>query len=232
MEGFDGKGAADFEFAIGSVRGLRTWDLPASDVLQRSLAQPSAEMPSVEGLTGSMRGGPLLRGMTGKAWEPGVNEAKCSHHPDHEPPVEFDAKRDLECGCGFWAYWQLDPGRRWNGSLPVMGIIEGTGRVLIGEKGFRSQKARIIALVPVFRVEASRQESYGWGDRSYSGWRSQPDNPADQEQHARELAEAQSTAAAWMGVIMEALGTMYPEARIFATVRGMLASIPTGEITS
>jgi len=36
-------------------------------------------------------------------------------------------------------------------ATPVLGVIEGWGKVLIGTKGFRCQVAKILALTPVIR---------------------------------------------------------------------------------
>lgn len=70
---------------------------------------------------------------------------------------------DPACGCGYWAYWDGLPmgdfdntvpvlrhsGYYYSGqhqyslSIPVSGVIEGSGRTIIGEKGFRCQYAKI-----------------------------------------------------------------------------------------
>lgn len=53
---------------------------------------------------------------------------------------------DLEkCSCGFYAYYSSSPNQYINGSR-VTGIIEGYGNTLIGTLGFRSEKAKIVAL--------------------------------------------------------------------------------------
>lgn len=82
----------------------------------------------------------------------GAGAEKCPCPDCHQPPV-------AGCGCGFWAYWKPgDAGGHSAGSnemLPVLGVIEGTGRVIHGEKGFRAQRAKIVALQPAFRIETS-----------------------------------------------------------------------------
>lgn len=196
VEGFDGA----FEFAAGSVRGLRQWTLPLGDF--EAIMAGSA--PEVKALTfsGSL---PLLRGVTGMSWRPGIMKAVCNNYPGyHKPPVEYDPRDDGVCGCGFWAYWGVEE-YQWHNRYQVYGIVEGTGRVVIGTKGFRAEQARIIALVPAFTIEASAPSA--------------------------ELAQARQRADAWMAVIMDLLGCMYPDARVFATLKGMLACVPTGEVT-
>lgn len=53
-----------------------------------------------------------------------------------------DHRFDPECQCGFWAY--DEDGFTPQGS--VIGVIEGYGKTTVGTKGFRAEKARIVAL--------------------------------------------------------------------------------------
>ena len=113
LTGFDGNGEPDF--AIGSVTGVRWWNLTGTE----------------------------LTGVHG-SWAMGENVAYCAKggRPDdaHMVPEE-------DCACGFWAYWTTAAsGNPHNFQLPVLGVIEGYGKTLIGEKGFRCAKARIVAL--------------------------------------------------------------------------------------
>jgi hypothetical protein len=93
---------------------------------------------------------PLI-GAYGGNWLDGVNEAKCTKN-GHEPPEVRWA-----CGCGFWAYFDENLAVSsvlggWNSvsdgtvGICVLGCVEGTGRVIVGEKGFRSQYAKIVGL--------------------------------------------------------------------------------------
>lgn len=72
---------------------------------------------------------------------------------------------DPKCGCGFWAYWHGLP-MDWdacvpyvrktapNGfqrggyhlTIPLAGVIEGSGKTILGERGFRCEFARITDL--------------------------------------------------------------------------------------
>ncbi len=140
--------------------------------------------------------------------------------------------------CGFWGYWKMAD-QTWHDKLPVFGIMEGTGRVVIGSKGFRAQKARIIALVPAFAIDVATTPDPVPGPY-YGSWQQlrSPYEPAVPElspagagDREREIAESRQRADAWLGVIMELLGLMYPEARVFATLKGMLACVPPGEVT-
>lgn len=120
MSGFGG----DLDVAVGSVVGVRTW-LYNSDIQE-------------------------LVGLFGIRWRPskGKYTAKChspfgtdSIIPPHDTPPSFE----FPCGCGFYAFWKSEL-HRVEGTDIVAGVIEGTGRTLIGGLGFRSQYAQIKGL--------------------------------------------------------------------------------------
>jgi hypothetical protein len=76
-------------------------------------------------------------------------DADASKPPEVQQGYEWDRcdGLDPECGCGFYAYHSGDvyyatagPGCR------VQGIIEAYGRMVLGTKGYRAQKARIVAI--------------------------------------------------------------------------------------
>jgi hypothetical protein len=85
-------------------------------------------------------------------WRAGVNTAGCLTYPGFAmthrvgssyqvPPAhEFAA-----CHCGFYAY--ADGSNDYNDNpRDVQGVIEGTGETVVGSRGFRTMKARILAL--------------------------------------------------------------------------------------
>jgi hypothetical protein len=121
--------AGEAALAAGSVRGYRWWGLTP--------------------------GGTLL-GMHAP-WEPGENTARClirdfesaAVHPDSGVPAKG-------CHCGFYAWWTVQPRYATGSLLPVLGVIEGYGRVRTGTKGFRCAKARILALAPLTALEYGR----------------------------------------------------------------------------
>lgn len=137
IAGFDGRGAlpapqddGQVPDVYGTVRGYRWWTLPAPPLhLSPAHAEENWPRPT------------LLRGQMG-TWQPGGNIAACKTSYPHDPslvPAE-------NCGCGFWAYWRLQLHELGGSQIKVCGVIEGYGAVLIGEKGFRAAKARIVAL--------------------------------------------------------------------------------------
>jgi hypothetical protein len=115
----------------------------------------------------------------------------------------------------------------------VLGVIEGYGRVLLGEKGFRSQKARITALAPAFSVQAevtrpgNFNRGYDFYDYDFYNDRLVSTDPEDRAEYEEVARKAQQHADAWMAVIQDRLGLLYPDARVFATTTGLLASVKT-----
>jgi hypothetical protein len=211
--------AQDFEFALGRVLGLRQWTLHGPDFRG-------------DPLNADLGGWPVARltGATGYSWSDGVLEAQCGNGRSHPVPTEADEDHGYSyfggrCGCGFWAYWSTSElaGNTFAGSggLPVLGVIEGHGRVLLGERGFRSQRAKITALAPAFTVQAEARLGSRWDPRG-DEYTEQPETGQQEVQQ-----RAQQHADAWMAVIQDRLSRMYPSAQVYATAAGMLASVRT-----
>jgi hypothetical protein len=76
---------------------------------------------------------------TDKVFKPGVNLADCSR---------CRLNRLATCECGFYAYFSGQDNKHMQGN-PVGAIIEGTGKTVIGTKGFRTEKAELLALFPL-----------------------------------------------------------------------------------
>lgn len=196
MAEFDDVHQRDVEFAVGSVCGLRMWSLKPPDFRDDPLHAGQNWPPA------------RLIGATGYPWPDGVLEAQCGNGRSHAVPTAVDPD-GCRCGCGIWAYWDmagLSSQTAYSGQLPVLGTVEGYGRVLLGTKGFRCQRAKITALAPAFSVQAY---------------------PSPGDLRRDEFLGAQRKADAWMAVIMDRLGMLYPGAAVYATVHGLLASVPT-----
>ncbi len=125
------------DLALGSVLGWRDWKLTPEGTLKPVSYNSSDE------------------------WMPGENLARCCKYITKEEVGEQGdlsdaAYRDLkdawrashemgECEHGFYAYF--DGSRQSYMSDPgVRGVIEGYGEVVIGTRGFRAMKAKILAL--------------------------------------------------------------------------------------
>lgn len=123
----------NFEFTLGSVRGLRSWH---------------ADFGGLRSVSRSY------------VWQPGENVAHCLRMQLCDCPTcraERDAVQAVSphridtCDCGFYAYFapQIDVGTetytRPSGVYST-GVIEAYGRTIIGTKGFRAERARVLAV--------------------------------------------------------------------------------------
>lgn len=181
----------------------------------------------------------------------------------HEPPEYREA-----CGCGWWAYFDKNRdvsdvlgghrsnkpsiaqesllGRQDTVKLPVFGVIEGTGRVIIGEKGFRSQFAEVKALcltnearellswdvkqIPAVNVDDGNSQSFAsWlmhGDGSY-GFSAYADgvrldSSLRVDYHKASEAEIVSRLTMAEAVLQE----LYPGAKILPDQKSMVKQFP------
>lgn len=123
--------------------GSRRWAVPGGSVDPAHNTNPEG-FPHNGGIsTDPIRG--ALRGIFRccYVWGSGVNTAVCvsgsiPNRRAHQAVADF-------CGCGFWAFTR----GRHHLSAPgysVLGIVQGWGRMVIGPHGFRSEKARLVAL--------------------------------------------------------------------------------------
>lgn len=208
LRGFQEKG--EFAFTPGSVLGLRWFWLPTR-CLPPVLGPPGAQAEPV-----------VLYGQTSYAYTAGINEAICGSSDgarnlaknvgaSHQVPASG-------CGCGFWAYWTIENASRHDNTsniqLPVLGVVEGVGRVIHGELGFRAQKVRLVALHPAFEIQLAMAP--GHENVEYNGvtW-------------TRELL-AETALAAQAG--MEArLAEAFPDAPVYASQDAMLAMHKPGK---
>lgn len=160
-----------------------------------------------------------LRGVANLAKETGqVNEVAHARFRELDELLSNPAHKD--CGCGFWAYWKFDPHEFHLGEKPVVGIVEGYGRTIRGTRGFRCQKARIVALHCAYEYvreipgKKSREESQ-------PGWNSV--FSADYEQGTADaiarLAEDEAQ-----------LAENYPSATVYSTLEAMLKMHPPGPL--
>jgi hypothetical protein len=106
----------------GTLRGYRAWDLYGG------------RLHSIY-----MEHSPWASGwVTARCNLPLAQPQFVDHEGQHPAP-------DAECACGIYAWYRHQdiPDTMYG----VTGIIEVKGHVLIGEKGFRAEKARIVALL-------------------------------------------------------------------------------------
>lgn len=140
----------DYDFALGSVKGIRSWQIDGKGRL-RGITHPAVWLPGENVATCRTRprcparavgGGPNFfydrptlgpRALDTKACKVDGCDGK-THPPTHT----FDA----DCECGFWAYDEV----AFKPHGQVTGVIEGYGRTTIGTKGFRCEKAKVVGL--------------------------------------------------------------------------------------
>jgi hypothetical protein len=87
--------------------------------------------------------GNSLIGTMSVDWNTGNLRAECKNNSGE---VEISHKAPhLGCTCGIYAhYLPLESYHSW--SRRVFGVVEASGRILMGTKGFRAEKAKIVAL--------------------------------------------------------------------------------------
>jgi hypothetical protein len=131
--------------------------------------------------------GGWLAGCTYKyKWVPGENVARCVRqtqyteriqrqmHGDNQPYI---ADRDIpdhtigNCtsGNGHGLYGYYDGSNTYRSTNRIEAVIEGYGRVVLGNRGFRAERAEIIAIAAPPEVIQYRKESFEEVKRRYSG---------------------------------------------------------------
>jgi hypothetical protein len=147
---------AELGFAEGLVRGARTFRLSSEGGLMglyyRQLWRP--------GLNYSLcrKKGPVGFSTTGMM--PSVRLFPPTPDEGFKAP---DRGHLIDCRCGFYGYFDgsNDYNSKGSGAFLVEGVIEGWGETVIGSRGFRCTKARIVALVIDQDWQRPLLETYG-----------------------------------------------------------------------
>ncbi len=112
------------EMVAATLRGYRSWNFFAmSSTLPEDLEEPKLRVGAL-----SHHG----------YWANSEITARCGSHTGHQAP-------DTQCGCGLYGWY--DP--FWVAKMHVgttMGVVEFSGKILMGTKGFRAEKARVVAI--------------------------------------------------------------------------------------
>lgn len=77
-------------------------------------------------------------------WNKGSLEAVCKRYSTREEEEVFHSSPDAECQCGIYAHYL--PLESYPSRYGVFGVVEASGRILMGTRGFRTEKAKIVAL--------------------------------------------------------------------------------------
>jgi len=148
------------------VTGPRAWEFGQLPMVLGPLIGLRAFRMTEDGLTGVHKQVP---------WGPGENVAEClatasdyaawdgycygsyaAAIADWKPHVE--RAPFMHCSCGWYAY--VDGSNTYLTTSRVAGLIEGYGHLVVGSRGFRAEKARIVALIQP--GEMTYDEEFEW----------------------------------------------------------------------
>lgn len=77
-------------------------------------------------------------------WTNGSLTSVCNRFFTVEDDRATHSSPDMECTCGIYAHYL--PLESYERTDNIFGVIEASGRILMGTKGFRAEKAKIVAL--------------------------------------------------------------------------------------
>lgn len=154
-----------FDLALGSVRGLRSFRVDPDGTL-RGVVHADEWTPGentatchtpTPGTCACGAGVTVVSTMLG-----GFITMRCTEHTDGctgetpcAPPEQLPSP---DCACGFYAY--TDRSNEYANPSTATAVVEGYGRTIVGTRGFRAQKARIVALAIAPRSAAPRPGSW------------------------------------------------------------------------
>jgi hypothetical protein len=161
----------------GSLRGYRTWRL------HRRGSSTSDDSLPLASVTRRVVWGPTLTACCTPEVPAISGQDPVTHAGDHRAPV-------AGCRCGIYGWY--DPTDTGILRAGVFGVIEASGVILMGERGFRAERARIVAVVSRNRRLTAACEEAGiavyrrrrdlvrdWPPEDLSGLL---DDPVDREQ--------------------------------------------------
>lgn len=133
---------ADRPFAVGTLTGLRAFRVDSLGRLrapqQDSIWKPGENVAEC-----------LARQTARLPFSPGTMRALGMSWPVDEPAEKKAPHRvgSMGCTCGFYAYTDGTNGYHKPDKSTVEAIVEGYGVCTVGTRGWRSEKARLVALV-------------------------------------------------------------------------------------
>jgi len=168
-------GGQDVSLVPGTLRGYRHWQPTQSNKLASLTMHYTWEQSTVAGDCLRAQHDPWFPGAgtyaQGGVVSPSgyVGETGPVSNPDHRVPVR-------RCTCGIYAKHLPEP---YGADSYVAGVVEAWGLVELGSEGFRSEKARIIALAMprIIRKEDYAEFMHILG-QSYEGVKFYPTNEA------------------------------------------------------
>jgi hypothetical protein len=117
----------DRELVAGTLRGYRSWQLAPRDVPLDPGVLPLASVtrPQV-------------------TWPPALSASCKSVEVMRGEPQATHRAPERECHCGIYAWYSPADARTF--SAEVFGVVEASGVVMLGTRGFRAERARIAAV--------------------------------------------------------------------------------------
>jgi hypothetical protein len=128
-----GGGDAGRALVPGALRGYRTWRL-----LGRRTHVPDGVLPLTSVSRRRVVWGPSLTARC-KRGDAGMRGGQSVSTLDDHPAPQ------MGCGCGIYGWYS--PADTGIVSARVFGVVEASGLILMGERGFRAETVRIVAVV-------------------------------------------------------------------------------------
>lgn len=164
-----------------------------------------------------------------REWTLGENHAECAYYAKPTHRVASD-----ECSCGFYAY--LDPSANaYCFSDAPRGIVKAYGAVTVGSRGFRAEKAQIVALVDSRRrVLAALTAAFGLAVLAVLVW-VLPDHPHGLWQEIGAVAGGLVSSLITMAAlpifnsgsrVPRKVRRKYPNVRVYRSVRAAVRDWP------
>lgn len=139
---------SDRPLVVGSITGLRSFDVDSlgrlTGVRYPGVFRPGENVAQCRASSLSPLALSLLA--TGTAWTFSRTTASANDKPETEVAKQEHRAAGLSCSCGFYAYFD-DGDNPHHKPGNVLGVVEGYGSVTVGSRGFRAEKARLVALV-------------------------------------------------------------------------------------
>jgi len=133
MSAHCGGGDAGRPFVAGTLRGYRTWQ-----ALNRWAKVPPGSLPLTSVTQRHVVWTPTLTARCIPPESSSLPSAAPTLPPGHSSP-------SIGCRCGIYAWYEPDDTGILSGR--VFGVVEASGLILIGDRGFRAERTRIAAVV-------------------------------------------------------------------------------------
>lgn len=144
---------------LGVLRGFRAWDL---EIWSNPLIHGQADTTSPDflGLFATSISVPWTQPMKAQCLRTAgcpcesCAVARSLHIPTHDPAEGPIPVTSCECGIYGWYHPEWIVEDHWWPKSGAVGVIEASGKVVLGSRGFRAEQARTVALAPACNPDA------------------------------------------------------------------------------